>query len=62
VNKRLLLELEKDTKGYSVSAIGTDCSGNTVNLPEDDGIEFVEGSESEGENAPVERQIGLDEL
>lgn len=64
VNKRLLLELEKDTKGYSMSAIGKDCSGSTVNLPEDDGIEFVEGSESEseGENAPVEKQIGLDEL
>ena len=68
VNKRLFLQLEL-ANGYTVSSVGEDCSGNTLDLPEDDGIEFEEDTEEEDDGetkivppAQPERDIELDEL
>jgi hypothetical protein len=67
VNKRLFMQLEL-ASGYTVASIGEDCSSNVLNLPEDDGIEFEEDTEEEGETtivspeAPKEDDIKLDDL
>lgn len=67
VNSRLFLQLELAT-GYTISSIGQDCSGNVLDLPEDDGIEFDEDTEEEGEttivspDAQQEPEIKLDDL
>ena len=62
VNSRLLLQLEM-ANGYTHASVGEDCSGNTIDLPEDDGIEF-ENSEDETEivEAPAEKEVTMDEL
>jgi len=67
VNNRLLLQLELSS-GYTMAALGEDCSGNMIDLPEDDGIEFEEDSDAE-ETAPGapataagEKEIKFDDL
>ncbi len=52
INSRLFLQLEL-SNGYSVSSIGEDCSGNTIDLPEDDGIEFENDTDEEEETKIV---------
>jgi len=66
VNSRLLMQLEL-ANGYSMASLGQDCSGNTIDLPEDDGFEFDtsdEGDETKIVEAPPaqEKDIHLDEL
>ena len=63
VNSRLLLQLEL-SNGYTMASIGQDCSGNTIDLPDDDGIEFEESDEeTEIVAAPAaEKEVTLDEL
>jgi initiation factor 1A len=66
VNNRLLMQLEL-SNGITMGALGQDCSGAVIDLPEDDGIEF-ENSEDEGETTIVEaapaeqKDVQLDEL
>ena len=65
VNNRLLLQLEL-SNGYTMESLGKDCSGNTLGLPEDDGILF-ENSEEETEivaaaPATIEKDVKFDEL
>lgn len=72
VNNRLLMQLELSS-GYTMASLGEDCSGNMINLPNDDGIIF-EGSEEEDSEtetviaatatgaAPANKDISLDEL
>ena len=67
VNNRLLMQLEL-SNGITMGALGQDCSGAIIDLPEDDGIEF-ENSEDEGEETVIveaapaeEKDIHLDEL
>jgi len=68
VNNRLLLQLEL-SNGYTMDSLGQDCSGNTIDLPDDDGILF-ENSDGEEETEIVnkatparnEKDISLDEL
>ena len=64
VNNRLLMQLEL-SNGYTMDSLGQDCSGATIDLPEDDGIEFDSSEEEEGEGvaAPAEeKDIQFDEL
>ena len=67
VNDRLLLQLELST-GYTMDSLGKDCSGNTIGLPEDDGILFEnsdEETEIVDEAAPAtkeEKPVEFDEL
>lgn len=64
VNSRLLLQLEL-ANGYTTASLGQDCSGNTIDLPEDDGIEFENSEDEDNETkivAPVEKDVELDEL
>ena len=72
VNNRLLMQLELSS-GYTMASLGEDCSGNMINLPNDDGIIF-EGSEEEDSEtetviaatatvaATANKDISLDEL
>lgn len=64
VNKRLFMQLEL-ASGYTMASIGEDCSGTTIDLPEDDGIEFDEESGEEEQTAPAptnEKEIAMDDL
>lgn len=65
INSRLFLQLEVST-GYTMASIGEDCSGNTLDMPEDDGINFENDTEEEDETtivkAPAEKDVTLDEL
>jgi initiation factor 1A len=63
VNNRLLQQLEL-SNGFTMESLGKDCSGNTLGLPEDDGILF-ENSDGETvtEAAPAtEKDVEFDEL
>ena len=63
VNSRLFLKLETST-GYTMESIGEDCSGNTLDMP-DDGIEFENSEDEDNETkivAPVEKDVELDDL
>jgi hypothetical protein len=67
VNNRLLMQLEL-SNGITMGALGQDCSGAIIDLPEDDGIEFENSEDEGGETAIVgaapaeEKDVHLDEL
>jgi len=62
VNQRLLMQLELSS-GLTIESIGTDCSSKTIDLPDDDGIQFEEETEVvDTAPATIEKEVEFSEL